>query len=164
MFSTSGGVQYIGECHEYIRGGCSVHRGISWRMWAIPWVHQEMFSTLGGYHEYIGRYHEYIRRCSLHQGNIMMHVGSKLVKTFQFLLKTPMYWTEHLPMYSWYHADVLMASPIVLIRGTTDSINRKFRKSWNFSDPKEDKKKGFSLRDLSDPNFLYLKPQLFYIL
>ena len=28
MFSTLGGVQYIGGYHEYI-GGCSVHRGIS---------------------------------------------------------------------------------------------------------------------------------------
>ena len=41
-------------------------------------------STSGGYHEYIGG-------CSVHRGDIMMHVGSKLVKTFQFLLKTPMY-------------------------------------------------------------------------
>ena len=32
-------------CVQYI-GGCSVHQGV--------------FSTLGGYHEYIGGYHEYI--------------------------------------------------------------------------------------------------------
>ena len=34
-------------------------------------------STLGGYYEYIG--------------DIMMHVGEQVGKTFQFLLKTPMY-------------------------------------------------------------------------
>ena len=45
MFSTSGGVQYI--------GGCSVHRG-------------DIMSTsggvqyIGGNHEYIGGYHKYI--------------------------------------------------------------------------------------------------------
>ena len=36
VFSTSGDVQYI--------GGCSVHRGV--------------FSTSGGYREYIGGYHD----------------------------------------------------------------------------------------------------------
>ena len=55
MFSTSGGVQYI--------GGCSVHRG-------------DIMSTSGGYHEYIGGdimstsggYHEYIGGSSVHRG------------------------------------------------------------------------------------------------
>ena len=61
MFSTSGGVQYI--------GGCSVHRG-------------DTMSTSGGYHGYIGGcsvhrrdtmstsggYHEYIGGCSVHRG------------------------------------------------------------------------------------------------
>ena len=55
MFSTSGGChEYVGGdimsisggYHEYI-GGCSVHRGISWCMWGISWVHQEMFGTSG---------------------------------------------------------------------------------------------------------------------
>ena len=47
MFSTSGGVQYIGGYHEYIGGyheyigGCSVHRG-------------DIMMNVGGYHEYIG--------------------------------------------------------------------------------------------------------------
>ena len=36
-------------CVQYI-GGCIVHR--------------EVFSTSGGYHEYIGGYHEYIRGIS----------------------------------------------------------------------------------------------------
>ena len=40
---------------------------------------------------YVGGYHEYIGECSVHWGDIMMHVGNKLVKTFQFLLKIPMY-------------------------------------------------------------------------
>ena len=39
----------------------------------IPRVHQGMFSTLGGYHEYSRVYYEYIGGCSVHQGDIMMH-------------------------------------------------------------------------------------------
>ena len=94
-------------------------------------------STSGGYHEYIGGY-------SVHRRDIMMNVGdtmstsgdvqyvggiswymwgSNLIKSFQFLLKTPMYWTspnvlnipqcshDILPMYSWYPPDVLMVFP-----------------------------------------------------
>ena len=58
MFSTLGGIQYI--------GGCSVHWG-------------DIMSTSGGYHEYIGGvqyiggyhdacwgYYEYIGGCSMH--------------------------------------------------------------------------------------------------
>ena len=67
---TSGHVQYIMGYH-YECGG-------------IPCVHQGMFSTLEKYHEYIGG-------CSVHQRNIMMHVGEQLHKSFQFLLKTPLY-------------------------------------------------------------------------
>ena len=57
-------------CVQYI-GGCSVHRGV--------------FSTSGGYHEYIGGYHdecggyhEYIGGCSVHRRDIMIHVGEQL--------------------------------------------------------------------------------------
>ena len=78
-FGTLGGVQYI--------GGCSVN-----------W---EVFSTSGGYHDYIGGYHEYIggggggggvqyirgiswciwgiseymEGCSVHRGDIMSTLG-----------------------------------------------------------------------------------------
>ena len=51
-------------CVQYIRGGGG----------------GEVFSTSGGYHEYIGEYHEYIRGCSVHQRfghdakDIMIHV------------------------------------------------------------------------------------------
>ena len=97
VFSTSGGVQYIGGIsrvhrggyHEYIGGDITSTSGISWCMW-----------------------------------------GSKLIKAFQFLLKTPMYWTspdalmifprctrdipqcihDMPPMY-WTSPDVLMISP-----------------------------------------------------
>ena len=75
MFITSGDVQYI--------GGCSIHR--------------EVFSTSGGYHEYIGGcheyiggYHEYIGACSVHREDIMMHVGEQGVKPRC---------TEHPPIY-----------------------------------------------------------------
>ena len=52
MFSTSGGVQYI--------GGCSVHR-------------ESTMSTSGGYHEYIGGYHEYIGGCHEYIGGCSVH-------------------------------------------------------------------------------------------
>ena len=98
MFSTSGDIQYI--------GGYSVHRGLFSTsggyheyIGGISWVHRGRFSTLGdtlstweGYHEYIGGISWYLW-------------GSKLLKTFQLLLKTPMYWTS---------PDVLMISPDVL--------------------------------------------------
>ena len=54
MFSTSGGVQYIGGYHEYI-GGCSVHRG-------------DIIMNVGGYHEYIGG-------CSVHRRDTMSTSG-----------------------------------------------------------------------------------------
>ena len=40
MFSTSGGVQYIGGYHEYIGG--------------ISWVHRGMFSTSGDIMMHVG--------------------------------------------------------------------------------------------------------------
>ena len=77
---------------------------------------------IGGYHDYIGGYHEYIRDVQ-YIGGYHFHIwGSKLVKTFQFLLKTPMYswYPPHASwyplMYSWYPPmywpppDVLMIS------------------------------------------------------
>ena len=111
IFSTSGDVQYMGGYHEYI-GACSVH----WR---------DTMSTSG-------EYHEYIEGCSVHQRDIMMRVGEQLDKSFQFLLKTPVYswyppmyswfpWcTEHPLMYSWYplmywtSPNELMVSPHML--------------------------------------------------
>ena len=59
----------VGGYHEYI-GRCSVHR-------------RDTMSTSGGYHEYIGG-------CSVHRRDINMW-GSNMIKSFQFLLKTPMY-------------------------------------------------------------------------
>ena len=74
MFSTSGGVQYIGGCsvhrgdtkstsggyQEYIGGIPRVHRGDIMStsggvqyIGGIPWVHRGVFSTSEGYHEYI---------------------------------------------------------------------------------------------------------------
>ena len=54
MFSTSGDVQYI--------RGCSVHPG----GWDVQYI-GGMFSTSGGYHEYIGGV-QYIGGCSVHRG------------------------------------------------------------------------------------------------
>ena len=121
VFSTSGGVQYIGGYHESIRGiswvhqgdimspsggveyirgiswcmwgiswvhlGCSVHRGISWCIWGIPWIHWGMFSTSGGYHEYIGVFNRNWKVIT----NLLPHMHHDI---------PPMYWTS--PMYSWY--------------------------------------------------------------
>ena len=110
IISTSGDVQYIGgyhdECggyHEYI-GGCSVHR-------KEPWVHQGDIMSTSEDVQYIGGISWYMW-------------GSNLIKSFQFLLKTPMYWTSpnvlmispwcthgmYPPMYSWYPPDILMVS------------------------------------------------------
>ena len=54
MFSTSGGVQYI--------GGCSVHRGDTMS------TSGDTMSTSGGYHEYIGG-------CSVHRRDTMSTSG-----------------------------------------------------------------------------------------
>ena len=85
MLSTSRDVQYIWGV-LYIGG--------------ISWVHcGDIMSTLGDV-QYIGGIQW------VHQGYI------NLIKPFQFLLKTPMYWTS--PMY-WLSADILMISPDVLM-------------------------------------------------
>ena len=103
IMSTSGDVQYIGGYHDECGG--------------IPWVHQGMFSTWEGYHEYIGGNIMSTSGDVQYIGGISWYMwGSNLIKSFQFLLKTPMYWTsprctEHPPMYSWYPPDVLMISP-----------------------------------------------------
>ena len=93
---TSGDVQYIGEIllvHwgdvQYI-GGCSVHWGMFSTLGDVQYI-GGMFSTLGGYHDACGGYHEYIEGCSAHQSDIMMHLWEQLDKSFQFLLKTPVY-------------------------------------------------------------------------
>ena len=62
--------------HEYI-GGCSLHWG------QIMMYVGDIMST-SGYVPYIG---DIIST----SGDSMTYVGSKLVKTFQFLLKAPMY-------------------------------------------------------------------------
>ena len=78
--STLGNVQYIRGYHYECGGIPCAHRGCS--------VHRRLntISTLGR-----GEYHEYIGRCSAHQRDIMMHLGEQLDKSFQFLLKPPMY-------------------------------------------------------------------------
>ena len=83
--STSGHVQYI--------------RGYHYECGGIPCVHRrntistlgEMFSTLGDIMMHVGGYHEYIEGCSAHQRDLMMHLVEQLDKSFQFLLKTPVY-------------------------------------------------------------------------
>ena len=143
VFSTSGDIMSTSEgYHEYI-GWCSVHRGgggggISWWMWGdtmstsgdvqyiggIPWVHRgDTMSTSGdimstsGDVQYIGGVPWYLW-------------GSNSIKSFEFLLKTPMYWTSldvlnisrcthdippmYLntpPMYSWHPPTCIMISP-----------------------------------------------------
>ena len=39
-----------------------------------------VYSTLGGYHEYIGGYLEYIGECSVHRGDIIILVGEQVDK------------------------------------------------------------------------------------
>ena len=128
MFSTSGGVQYIGGIPWVHRGDImSTSGGYHDERGGIPWVHRGMFSTsegyheyIGGYHEYIGGYHEYIGGCSVHRRDIMIHVEEQLDKILSIsiensdVLNIPRC-TEHPPMYSWYPPDVLMISPDVLM-------------------------------------------------
>ena len=48
----------------------------------------DIMSTSGDI-QYIGGYHDECGRCSVHRRDTMW--GSNLIKSFQFLLKTPMY-------------------------------------------------------------------------
>ena len=133
-------VQYIRGCSEN-RGVFNTLRGYHEYIGGILWVHRVMFSTSGGYHDKCGGYHEYIGGCSVHWRDTMstsvdimitsrdvQYIGgvskymcwSKLIKSFQFLLKSPMYRTsldvlmifprcthDIALMYSWYPPDLL---------------------------------------------------------
>ena len=96
MFSTSGDMN---------EGGIPwVHRGDLQCIGRIPWVHRgDIMSTLGDF-QYIGGISWYMW-------------GSNLIKSFQFLLKTPMYLTSpdvlmiSPPMYSWYPPRCTHGSP-----------------------------------------------------
>ena len=87
MFSTSGGIQYIGEYtvgyHEYIEG-CLVHRrDIMMHVGGYYDACGDTKSTsgdVGRYHEYSRGYHEHIGGCSVHWQDIMMHVGEQVDK------------------------------------------------------------------------------------
>ena len=126
MFSTSGGVQYI--------GGCSVHRGDIMStsggvqyIGGIPWVHWGMFSTSEVYHEYIGGYHEYIGGISwVHRGmfstsEFSIEIERILSSCSPTCIMISLRCTEHPPTYSWYppmywtSPDVLMVSPTFIM-------------------------------------------------
>ena len=104
-------------CVQYIRG-YSVHQGV--------------FSTSGGYHEYIGRcsVHQgdimmhvgdimmHVGDIMMHMGDIMMHVGEQVGKNLSISIENPDVLNipqcteiprcpEHPPMYTWYPANVL---------------------------------------------------------
>ena len=60
----------------------SILANIIFALYNVCSVHRGMFSTsggyheyIGGYHEYIGGYHEYIRVCSVHWGDTMSTSG-----------------------------------------------------------------------------------------
>ena len=131
MFSTSGGVQYIGGIswvhrggyHEYIGGISWVHRGMFStsggyhdECGGIPWVHRGMFSTSEGYHEYIGGISWVHRGMFSTSEGYHDKCGGALDKILSIsvensdVLNIPRC-TEHPPMYSWYPPDVLMVSP-----------------------------------------------------
>ena len=80
----------VGGYHVYI-GGCSVHRRNTISTLGGCSVHWGDVQYIGGYHDACGGYHEYIEGCSAHLRDIMMHLGEQLDKSFQFLLKTPVY-------------------------------------------------------------------------
>ena len=91
MFSTSGDIiMNVGGYHVYIRG-CSVHQRSTISTLGGGGGGGKDVQYIGGYHDACGGYHEYIEGCSAHQRDIMMHLGEQLDKSFQFLLKTPVY-------------------------------------------------------------------------
>ena len=123
IFSTSRDVQYMGGYHEYI-GACSVHQRISLGYHAyiggVQYIREISLAHWGGGGGGGGGYHEYTGWCSAHQMDIMMHLGEQLDKSFQLLLKTPMY-SWYPTMYSWYpmmywtSLNVLMVSPTCIM-------------------------------------------------
>ena len=71
----------------------------------IPLVHRGMFSTSGGYHEYIGGYHEYIGGCSVHRGifstsEFSIEIERILSSCSPTCIMISLRCTEHPPMYS----------------------------------------------------------------
>ena len=90
----------------------SVHRGVfstsggyhEYIAGGISWVNWEMFSTLEGYQDECGRYHEYIRGCSVHRRDIMHEYNDWCLVHVSWY--PPLYWTC---------PDVLMISPAVIM-------------------------------------------------
>ena len=75
-------------------------------------VYWGVFSTSGGYHEYIGGYHEYIERCSVHWRVTMMNVNVQHIEVFNISQKAFINLLSFMNydaslMYSWYPSDVL---------------------------------------------------------
>ena len=131
MFSTSGGVQYIGGIPWVHRGDTmSTSGGYHEYIGGISWVHRGVFSTSEGYHEYIGGcsvhrrdtmstsggYHEYIGGI----GGISWYMWGDEYGGIQYIggcsvppefIMISLRCTEHPPMYSWmyswYPSDVL---------------------------------------------------------
>ena len=94
MFSTSGGVQYI--------GGCSVHR-------------RDAMSTSWRYHEYNGR-----RDIMIHVGEQLDKIllitieNSDVLNIPDVLIISPRY-THGIPLMYWKSPDVLMVSPTCIM-------------------------------------------------
>ena len=99
--------------HEYI-GGCSAHRGTSWCMWGIPWVHRGVFSTSGDIMMHVGDTMstsgdvQYIGVFKINWKafiNLLPHIHHDIPRcTYDIPRCThgiPLC-TQHSPMYSWY--------------------------------------------------------------
>ena len=65
----------------------------------------EVFSTVGGYHEYRGGYLEYCGGCSVPWGDIMMHVGGY----HEYRGECSVLWGGNLLLFE--YPTVLMISP-----------------------------------------------------
>ena len=78
MFSTLKGIQYIGDIMT-TSGDIMMDVG-------DIMMHVGDTESASGDVQYTGGLY-----CSVHRGDIMMHVGEQVDKSFQFLLKTPMY-------------------------------------------------------------------------
>ena len=117
--STSGGF------NEYI-GGCSVHQGISWWMWGIPWVHQGDINCKNPFHFYwkprCTEYPPHPLMYSWYLPNVLMislwcthGIPPHALWYPPDVLNIP--WCTHdiPPMYSWYPSDVLNIPDVLMV-------------------------------------------------
>ena len=115
IFSTSGGVQYIGGYHEYIGGIMSTSEGYHEYIGECSVHQRDIMSTLGGYHEYIGG-------CSVHQG-ISWYMWGDTMSTLGDVQYIGGY-HEYIGGISWVHRGMFSTSGDIQYIGVFKEIER----------------------------------------